>query len=97
MIYKDSVLIREETKALAGEFNIDPLGLLSSGVFIFTVRPEEAGKALSLLKNKGIDTSIIGKITDKNKEVLIKSKEGTVKLPVFTADEIIKALKKKPE
>ena len=95
VISREKILIRRETLVLAEMFGINPLGLLSSGVFLFTSAPTEAEKAVSLLKQNGIDSAVIGKVTDKAGEVTVKNAGNTEKLPIFTADEIIKALKGK--
>lgn len=95
LISRQNILIRKETDTLAKAFGIDPLGLLSSGVFLFTTASLEAEKAVSLLKKNGIDSAIIGEVTEREGEVLIRNRTDTEKLPIFTADEIIKALKKK--
>ncbi|MCD6122008.1 MAG: hypothetical protein J7K04_09245 [Spirochaetales bacterium] len=95
VISKESILLRRETSLLTEAFGIDPLGLLSSGVLLFTASHEEALKAVSRLRQSGIDSAVIGKITDREGEILIKSGKDTERLPIFTADEIIKALKRK--
>jgi len=82
--------LREETVLLCGHFGLDPLGLLSSGVFLFTLEAEQALKACRKLEALGIPASVLGTINSRRGKVLI-SKDGKLRdLPLYVQDEIIK-------
>lgn len=64
-IIKEKLPILPETRAICDFFRIDPLGLISSGsMLICAPKGDEVVKALAA---RGIDASIIGKITEKDK------------------------------
>ncbi len=92
ILEEKSITVREETRLICNELGIDPLGLLSSGVFLFTSREDEAERAVKLLQRESIDASIIGRITGKRGEVLLERGSSRVPLPIFNRDEIIKVL-----
>jgi hydrogenase maturation factor len=89
-IFHEALPIREETRLLCGLYGMDPLGLLSSGVFLFTAAPEVAEHARRLLDARGIPAAIIGGILGPGDGVWMK-KEGTREPLAFSEqDEIVK-------
>lgn len=64
--------VREQTRLLCDHFGLDPLGALSSGVFLFTAPPRTARTACRLLAAAGIPVSVIGEITAAAGEVLLE-------------------------
>lgn len=91
ILYEDKLPILNETKEICNVFDIDPLGLISSGsMLICTDKPEELIKSLTV---KNIPATIVGKIADR-KRVLIK-KDGTkIALKPPKRDELYKVLEK---
>jgi hydrogenase maturation factor len=89
-LYRERIPIRTETQALCKHFGLDPLGALSSGVFLFTATPELAERACSLLNGGGVPAAVIGEITDRAGEVQLTDGEKRSPLPLFIRDEIIK-------
>jgi hydrogenase maturation factor len=89
-LYRKRIPIRAETQALCNHFGLDPLGALSSGVFLFTAAPEQAERACGLLIGGGVQASVIGEITDRVGEVQLIDGDQRNPLPLFTRDEIIK-------
>ena len=59
-----SLPVREETTLLCRRFGMNPLGLLSSGVFLFTAAPAQAAEACRRLAAGGIPASAIGRIEE---------------------------------
>jgi hydrogenase maturation factor len=85
-----SLPIREETLALCGHFGMDPLGLLSSGVFLFTAPRAVAEQACALLRGRGIPGAIIGEMLGRGETAWI-TREGRREPLVFSEqDEIVK-------
>jgi hydrogenase expression/formation protein HypE len=89
-LYRERISIRPETELLCAHFGIDPLGALSSGVFLFTAKPGQAEKACRLLSGGGVPAAVIGEITDQQGIVELLDGEERRPLPLFTRDEIIK-------
>ena len=90
VVFHESLPIREETRLLCGRFGMDPLGLLSSGVFLFTAARAVADQACQLLEARGIPAFIIGEILGKGEGVWLR-KEGRRELLDFSPqDEIVK-------
>lgn len=86
-IYLDSIPVKEVTRKICDYFGINPYGLISSGSMIMSCK--DGHKLVQLLKGKGIQATIIGKITEKEK--LIVNKDGTsTLLKPPEADELFK-------
>jgi hydrogenase expression/formation protein HypE len=90
VIRKGSLPIREETRLLCGLYDMDPLGLLSSGVFLFTAPPDVAKKAEALLGAEGIPASLIGEMTEPGSGSWLESDGGRQALAFSEQDEIVK-------
>ena len=69
-INEDSVPMLEITKKVAKEFSIDPLRLISSGSMLVTA--PDGKKVVETLREAGINSKVIGKIT-KNKGIMISN------------------------
>ena len=82
--------VREETRLLCERFGMDPMGLLSSGVFLFTAAPAVAEQACALLAARGIPGSVIGEIRDAKDGVMIQRGAAREALPFSVQDEIVK-------
>jgi hydrogenase maturation factor len=89
-IQLERMSLRRETRILCDEWKIDPLGLLSSGVFLFTAQEEEAVEACRRLEEAGIEACIIGKITNREGEALLSRNGIKEPLPVFPRDEFLR-------
>lgn len=84
--------IREETLELCSYFKLDPLGILSSGVFLFTAPPQLAGDACAKLNKGGIPAAVIGEITPDPGEIILMQGEKAGPLPIYSKDELLKVL-----
>jgi hydrogenase maturation factor len=90
LVSYEALPLREETILLCGRFRLDPLGLLSSGVFLFTAPPAVAKKALRRLSRRGIPAACIGEIRKKSFGVRIQRERKTSFLGASAQDEIVK-------
>jgi hydrogenase expression/formation protein HypE len=88
----DRIHFREETNLLCRELNLDPLGLLSSGVFLFTASEETATEACRRLQEQDLSSRIIGRITDQAGKVLLNRDNHRIPLPSFKRDEFLKII-----
>ena len=68
LIDLDKIPVKEETKAICQAGNISPYALISSGSMIITAF--EGEKLVDALKEKGIESAIIGTITQKEKQII---------------------------
>ena len=68
LIDLDKIPVKEETKAICQAGQISPYELISSGSMIITTF--EGEKLVSMLKEKGIESAIIGKITEKERQII---------------------------
>ena len=63
-IYESKLLIHEATKVICDALSIDPLKLLSSGSLLICVEPSSADELVERLQSKGIESNVIGEITN---------------------------------
>ena len=89
-LFREKIPVRPETEILCKHFGLDPLGALSSGVFLFTAAAAEAEKACTTLNDGGVPAAVIGEITGERGRVELSDGGQRRPLPLFTRDEIIK-------
>jgi hydrogenase expression/formation protein HypE len=82
--------IREETRALCRHYGMDPLGLLSSGVFLFTAPRPVAEQACAILQAGGIPGAIIGEMLGSGEKAWISRDGRREPLSYSEQDEIVK-------
>jgi len=78
-IFKDKIPMLDITKKVCEEFKIDPLRLISSGSMIITTKNGDV--LIKKLKAKGIDASIIGKMSEHGGILVDKGNEINVEPP----------------
>ncbi|HHV19000.1 MAG TPA: AIR synthase [Thermoanaerobacterales bacterium] len=92
-IYEDSLPILPETQNICTAFDIDPLGLISSGsMLICTPKGNEVTAAL---KNYNISSTIIGKVTLQG--IYMVTPDGKHPIVPFERDELVRAIEKVQE
>lgn len=95
-IFEEKIPITKETFEICQAFQIDPLQLISSGALLIAAKKDYTEKIVNVLKENGIEASIIGEIIkNPQKRVLIRRSgaESELKRPV--CDHIWLALKKR--
>lgn len=90
VIYESEIPILEETRMLCREYNIDPLGLITSGTLIIVLPGKEAGRLIEFYESNGILAKIIGEIKPKEFGIKISSEGKLSDLEFSETDEIIK-------
>jgi hydrogenase maturation factor len=90
VVRSEALPIREETRLLCDRFGLDPLGLLSSGVFLFTAERTVAEIACSELDARGIACARIGEILPPGAGVWLEKDGSRHALPFSEQDEIVK-------
>lgn len=90
LVRAESLPVREETRVLCERFGLDPLGLLSSGVFLFTAERAVAESACRKLGARGIPCALIGEVLPAGEGLWIE--RGGVRAPLSYSeqDEIVK-------
>lgn len=90
LIRADALPIRDETRRLCARFGMDPLGLLSSGVFLFTAERSVAELAGARLGARGIPCAVIGEVLPAGEGLWLE--RGGVRAPLSYSeqDEIVK-------
>ncbi|AWI07012.1 AIR synthase family protein [Clostridium drakei] len=63
-VYKEKMPISNITQKICNKYSIDPLRLISSGSMLITTK--NGDKLIDILKEQGIEASIIGKIVKQN-------------------------------
>ena len=96
LIYSEKVLNTPEmysdiTKTLCEIFELNPLGVISSGALLIASDPDKSEMICHALHNAGIGAGIIGKLTPLNAgKWLAHAQNIKEKLPTFETDEITK-------
>ncbi|MCI8628141.1 MAG: AIR synthase [Firmicutes bacterium] len=75
----EKIPVKEETKAICHAGHISPYELISSGSMIITAFDGE--KIVQALSEQGIESAIIGKITEKEKQIIKNGKVSILNQP----------------
>jgi hydrogenase maturation factor len=87
---EEDIPVHPHARAICRRFGLDPLGALSSGVFLFTASPAEARRACAALDRRGVPAALIGEITAAAGKVLIERSGTPRPLQRFARDEILR-------
>lgn len=87
-IHKDKVKITPETERICAFFQIDPFRLISSGCMLMTVSKEKEKALLKALQENGVESSVIGEITEAGRYLVDGKKEMEITAP--ESDELYK-------
>ena len=90
LLQYDAIPVHPHARAICRHFGLDPLGALSSGVFLVTAAPEEARRACAALARRGIPAATIGQITAASEKVRIRRAGVLRALRRFARDEVLK-------
>jgi hydrogenase maturation factor len=90
VLQESALPIREETSLLCRRYGMDPLGLLSSGAFLFTAARADAQAACALLRARGIPAAEIGQVLGPGEGVWIEKDGSRRALACSEQDEIVK-------
>ncbi len=78
-IYEKKIFVPEETRKICAHFNVDPLQLISSGSLLIVAEEDKTDKITSSLSENGIQSSIIGEVTEPilGRNLVTKAREKT--------------------
>lgn len=89
LIYESAIPILPECALICEAFNINPLGLISSGALLFTLPKGKEEKILEELRREGVNCALIGEIKTKDFGIKILRKSGKCEeMPYFPRDEV---------
>jgi len=88
LVEENKIPILAECKAICDSLDLDPLGLLASGALIITLPFSESSKLVGLLRQDGINASIIGKVVEAKEGLKMVTATGIQDLPRFERDEL---------
>lgn len=90
ILWQDDIPVLPETLKLCADFQINPLGVISSGALLISAEPSQGEKIISALSAQNIRCKVIGKVLNRSEGVFIESEGERVPLEMFDSDEIAK-------
>jgi len=92
LVEENKIPILAECKAICDSLDLDPLGLLASGALIITLPFSDSSKLVGLLRQDGINASVIGKVVEAKEGLKMVTATGIQDLPWFERDELARFL-----
>ena len=89
-VWIDQLIVTDETDALCSFFDLDPLGVISSGALLIAAEPSRSEPILEALTANQIPASLIGKLLPPQEGLWLKRGTERQPLPTFQTDEITK-------
>ncbi|WP_034622476.1 AIR synthase family protein [Desulfovermiculus halophilus] len=89
-VWYDQIPISEETAALCGFYEIDPLGTFASGALLIASDPSVSDEVIDQLRAGGINAARIGRFTDPEAGIYMVKNGSREPLPHYNQDEISK-------
>ena len=91
VVWQEKLFLSEEAKQLCGEFELDPLGVISSGALLIAAAPAGSSGIVKALGKEGIASEVIGRFRAPAEGLWLESADGGRQpLPIFESDEITK-------
>jgi hydrogenase maturation factor len=87
-----AIPVLHETRLIADHYDIDPLGLLSSGALLLAARPGSAPVLQAAFRDSGIPITRIGDLIDPEVGKVLVRDGDTYPLPRYDADELTRVL-----
>ena len=84
----EALFASEETRLLCDAFQLDPLGVISSGALLIGLAPGDAEPVRDAIRNAGIPCEIVGRAESPDFGLKLHTDSGWDDLPEFNRDEI---------
>lgn len=84
----ERVPVLPETAAICTALGLDPLGLIASGALLAAVAPEAGPQLVNALESEAIPAWEIGKVTEPEYGLNMRTPNGDQPLPTFSRDEL---------
>jgi hydrogenase maturation factor len=91
-VFADAIPILPETRAISAFFDLNPLGMLSSGALLFAAAPERQAEVTSTARHHGIPVAHIGRLVHADHGFAMLKGSKTSPLPRFDRDEVSRVL-----
>ena len=88
VINNDDLIITPITLECCKATSINPLGLLSSGALVATLKPSDVDDVIRALSKENILCKNIGYVTEQKSKILLTSNKRTIEFPRFHRDEL---------
>jgi hydrogenase maturation factor len=92
LLYEERLPILLETRAIAGVFGLDPLGMLASGALLVAARPDAVPSLFGAAADADIPIADIGEVVPEAEGFVLVTMDGRRPLPEWTTDEVSRAL-----
>jgi len=93
-VYEQQIHVPEETRKICDYFGVDALQLIGSGALLIAAQDQSVDVILSSLKEKGIQSAVIGELTSNPQRRVLITEAGEEKaLPRPVSDHLWRALK----
>ncbi len=90
-VWREKLFLSEETERLCVEFDLDPLGVISSGALLIAGVPAMRHKILEALGKERIASGVIGRFHAREDGIWLEDVNGGRQpLPIFESDEVTK-------
>ena len=93
-IYREKMLIPEETKKICSHFEIDPLQLISSGTLLITATEEKTEEIVRRLSKNGVHVAAIGETIKPELGRKLVTRSGEIQMVRPISDHLWRALAK---
>ena len=90
VIWEDKLIVPEETSALCEAFQLNPLGVISSGALLISAAPNQTRAIMSAISAQDIACEVIGRLLPAQEGLWIEQSGRRRALPLFETDEITK-------
>ncbi|MEM1623502.1 MAG: AIR synthase family protein [Sulfolobales archaeon] len=93
-VWEEKIPLAEETAVISSALGLDPLRLISSGTLVATVPRDKVGEALRVLRDIGVEASVIGYVGERaDGLVTIYRRSGVIERAkeVYVRDELVRA------
>ncbi len=87
-----AVLVLPETRAVCEALRADPWGLIASGALLIAAGPEWAEAVVGAVRAIGVHAAVIGRVTPKNRGLVLRRGGRRAPLPRFERDEVARLL-----
>lgn len=83
-VEKERIVVQPCIREICDYFNIDPYSSISEGTLIITCKPHKSAEVVQTLKQKGIDSSLVGELVNASRGITLieEGKEKPLKHPV---------------
>jgi len=85
-IDETKIPIGEPQRRVCAHFNIDPLHCVGAGAMIITAKANQRGLLLSMLRERKIQATVIGRVTAPEQGLMVRNNNGTRTLDAPVAD-----------